>query len=339
MSGSSDLAAVDPAAGPRGLVRVPTHSATPRGRPGPAHPDAIDPERIARTVTALGHAATRFTQHGVIGDRDHALREIVLGALEAISGVTHAGLTVFERGGRLTSTGPTGELVARLDQAQAVLHEGPCVTVATSWVAGPATGAATTTAGAASGHDEPVVWIDEMADAGDGGRWPRFAREAIRSGVRSMISVRLPSDRRDRAVALNLYADRAGVFDPAARAAAALFVGQAGIALLGAERAADLGQALASRDLIGQAKGILMERHQLSSDDAFAMLVEASQNANIKLIGVARWLVDDTATGPPVRPVRTAHSSDHRGGGAGPSVSERCWGSCCPRSRAGRPRA
>lgn len=51
-----------------------------------------------------------------------------------------------------------------------------------------------------------------------------------------------------------------------------------------------LHSALDSRDLIGQAKGILMERYRLTPDDAFALLARASQETNVKLREVAAEL-------------------------------------------------
>ena len=50
--------------------------------------------------------------------------------------------------------------------------------------------------------------------------------------------------------------------------------------------------ALANRDIIGQAKGILMERHRITADEAFALLSERSQRANRKLKDVARQLAE-----------------------------------------------
>ena len=47
-----------------------------------------------------------------------------------------------------------------------------------------------------------------------------------------------------------------------------------------------------NRDLIGQAKGILIERHRLTPDAAFRMLSKASQAKNVKLIVIAQHLVD-----------------------------------------------
>jgi AmiR/NasT family two-component response regulator len=50
--------------------------------------------------------------------------------------------------------------------------------------------------------------------------------------------------------------------------------------------------ALANRDIIGQAKGILMERHRITSNTAFSYLSKASQDVNMKLTSVARHLVE-----------------------------------------------
>ncbi len=64
------------------------------------------------------------------------------------------------------------------------------------------------------------------------------------------------------------------------------------------EHAEHLDQALASRDVIGQAKGILMERERLTSDQAFDLLRRASQMLNIKLREVADR-VAETGERPP----------------------------------------
>ena len=54
----------------------------------------------------------------------------------------------------------------------------------------------------------------------------------------------------------------------------------------------NLRRALASRDVIGQAKGILMERLKVTADEAFALLVQASQHKNIRVAGLASALAD-----------------------------------------------
>ncbi len=58
-----------------------------------------------------------------------------------------------------------------------------------------------------------------------------------------------------------------------------------------------MAQALGTRDLIGQAKGILMERFSVDDDSAFQMLVRSSQETNVKLVDVARWLTSSADRG------------------------------------------
>jgi AmiR/NasT family two-component response regulator len=62
------------------------------------------------------------------------------------------------------------------------------------------------------------------------------------------------------------------------------------VALATAQEREHLAEAVLTRDLIGQAKGILMERHKLTADQAFAVLVRASQQANLKLRALAEQL-------------------------------------------------
>jgi AmiR/NasT family two-component response regulator len=53
-----------------------------------------------------------------------------------------------------------------------------------------------------------------------------------------------------------------------------------------------LRKAVESRDVIGQGKGILMERFRITADEAFRMLVHASQQRNIKLVALATRLAE-----------------------------------------------
>ena len=71
-----------------------------------------------------------------------------------------------------------------------------------------------------------------------------------------------------------------------------LFATLAAIALAEAQRTDQLHTALDNRDVIGQAKGILMERHRITADVAFGYLSQASQSVNSKLAAVARHLVE-----------------------------------------------
>ena len=93
--------------------------------------------------------------------------------------------------------------------------------------------------------------------------------------------------------ALNLYSSEANSFDESTTDAGRLFAAEAALVLHGAQRIQGLHTALSSRDVIGQAKGILMERFGIDRQQAFSMLVESSQHTNMKLAKVAEWLVDE----------------------------------------------
>lgn len=96
---------------------------------------------------------------------------------------------------------------------------------------------------------------------------------------------------RPSVVALHLHSGTPGLLDPVSRAFATLFAEHAAQVLRGARRVADLERALDTRDVIGQAKGVLMQRDGVGPDEAFTRLVEASQIANLKLHAVAGWVV------------------------------------------------
>ena len=113
------------------------------------------------------------------------------------------------------------------------------------------------------GEGPCVMTADDRPEAGivvahdlagpDAARWPRFAPAAVAAGYRSLMSIELSVTSGLRS-ALNLYA------------------------------------ALETRDVIGQGKGILIERFSVDEDEAFQMLVRASQDTHVKLVEVARWL-------------------------------------------------
>jgi hypothetical protein len=110
------------------------------------------------------------------------------------------------------------------------------------------------------------------------------------------MSTQLAAADRMRA-ALNLYSRAPRAFDEEARRVAGLFGLQAGVLLYGSDRAAGLTRAINTRDVIGQAKGVLMARLAIGDDQAFRMLVSASQETNVKLVDVSRWLANEAARG------------------------------------------
>ncbi len=122
-------------------------------------------------------------------------------------------------------------------------------------------------------------------------RWPLFTARALTLGVRSVLCTPLAAD---GAVygSLALISTRPAVFTGESATWAAVFAAHAALALTDIRLVRNLTAMVQSRDDIGQAKGILMERHKISADDAFDLLVAASQHGNIKLHQVCRQLVD-----------------------------------------------
>jgi AmiR/NasT family two-component response regulator len=93
---------------------------------------------------------------------------------------------------------------------------------------------------------------------------------------------------------MNMYSRTPGAFDDESVDIGLLFASHAAVALAGAEHEQHLREAVATRDLIGQAKGILMERYKLTAVEAFGLLVRASNATNHKLREIADEL---TTTG------------------------------------------
>ncbi|HET9633872.1 MAG TPA: GAF and ANTAR domain-containing protein, partial [Terrabacter sp.] len=108
-------------------------------------------------------------------------------------------------------------------------------------------------------------------------------------GAASMLSIQLWVEN-DNLGALNLYSYTADSFTDESEHVGLLFTSHAAIAFAGADRVHHLNIAVARRDLIGQAKGILMERFKITADQAFGILVRVSQERNRKLFEVAEDL-------------------------------------------------
>ncbi|WDZ86511.1 GAF and ANTAR domain-containing protein [Micromonospora cathayae] len=196
------------------------------------------------------------------------LDAIVRAAVDTVPGAWHAGISEVERRQRTFRTSAaTGDLVYQVDQAQYDTGQGPCLD--------------------ALCEHRTVL----LPDIGTERRWPAFTARAAGLGVCSMLSFQLYVGR-DSLGSLNLYASEAYAFTPESEQVGTLFAAHAAVALADARKLAQLSQALGVRDVIGQAKGILMERHKVTGDEAFALLVRASQGLNLKLIDVARYLVE-----------------------------------------------
>lgn len=201
----------------------------------------------------------------------HADPPSALGALPALAvacvpGAAHAGVAVAGPDRHLDPVATVGSAPLELDELQRRLGHGP---------------------GRTAAHRQVAVHI---ADMSVDHRWPEFRSGARAAGVGAMLCVPLRLDAR-RPGALSLYASEAGAFDDRAALVARAVATQAELAMAESRRAEQLREALGRRDVIGQAKGILMERHRITADTAFSRLSVASQAANVKLVEVAGYLV------------------------------------------------
>lgn len=120
-------------------------------------------------------------------------------------------------------------------------------------------------------------------------RWPGFCAAAQACGVHSMLCVPLRIDEQCIGT-LTLYADQAAAFSGPDIRLVELFAALAALSLADAQRAEQLREAITSRDLIGQSKGIIMERFKVDVETAFDVLVRTSQALNVKLAEIARHL-------------------------------------------------
>jgi GAF domain-containing protein len=192
------------------------------------------------------------------------LDAIVSTATRMLSPALHAGLTVVSHG-EFTPRATSGETPLLLDRLQQELGDGPCIKAA---------------------KDQSICRIE---DTGRDERWPQFSAEAMRLNVRSMLCVPLWIDERSLG-ALSLYADKVAAFTDLHERVTSLLATFAALALAEAQRTGQLHDALDNRDVIGQAKGILMERHGITAEAAFSVLSRVSQAENMKLAEIARHL-------------------------------------------------
>jgi GAF domain-containing protein len=230
---------------------------------GPMVLDKLDPD--AELATLMSEQARTLHEARSL---DETLQGITQAAVQTIPGADWASVTMVTDHKELETQAPTDPITIKIDQAQYDTGEGPCLSAL--WEAA-------------------VVRADDIATDD---RWPTWAEQVRGLGVGSMLSFVL-FVRGDTLGALNTYAAKPWAYEPESESVGMVFASHAAIALSGAEEIAQLRQAASSRDVIGQAKGILMERYDLDADsDAFNLLVRASQTSHIKLHDVARQIVD-----------------------------------------------
>lgn len=237
-------------------------------------------EQFARLTRALLDASTAAD----------VLDQVVQSAHRALPGADLVSVTLRTPDGDFHTPTETDPVATELDQMQYKTGEGPCVDAAV--MSGP-------------GH----VRSDDLAAEP---AWPTFGPFAAGRGLTAVLSTTLLPDARPPRLsgALNIYARHPGALDADAQETALLLATHASLALAGVEavtraglRETQLRKAIDSRDVIGQAKGILMNRRGIDADEAFDLLRRTSQELNVKLADLAGTLTAhrDELDSPDVR--------------------------------------
>jgi GAF domain-containing protein len=231
-----------------------------KGQPSTANAGTANLNQLAED---FGGLARNLEEHD---DPDVMLAEIIAAAVAMVPGVDEGSVSVVTGRRNIGSQAPTGDLPVEVDALQEETQQGPCLDAA---------------------YEQLTVRVDDMASET---RWPEFARRASQAGAASMLSLQLYVEG-DNLGALNLYSRTPGAFDDESEQVGLLFASHAAVAYAGVRKEAQLAKAVVSRDLIGQAKGILMERYNISGERAFLVLTRISQDTNRKLYDIATELV------------------------------------------------
>ncbi|MEE3852113.1 GAF and ANTAR domain-containing protein [Gordonia sp. LSe1-13] len=197
-----------------------------------------------------------------------ALDEITAGAARLIPGAQYAAVTVTTDKGTVDTAASTHRYPAILDDVQHNLQEGPYFQTAA---------------------DQNPIRIDAL---GRESRWPRYRDVALRrTPIRAVMTFGLLSSTHFLGT-LNVYSDTPDAYDDEAFDIAQAYATHASLAWDALRRKEQFATALATRDIIGQAKGIIMERYRCGADHAFGLLTKLSQETNRPLRDIARQLVD-----------------------------------------------
>lgn len=217
-----------------------------------------------------GLATYVISEHTV----DGALQLIVDLAADAIRGAEAVGISLNRKGGVVTAVSSQPKVLA-IDHLQYQAGTGPCLQAMA---------------------DGKMQIVNSLLTES---RWPEFTNKALYEGVQAVLAFPLRSDE-DVFGALNVYSLREAAFSEQAVAVGEVFATRASVLLLNAtcyeaatKLAAQLEEALQSRAVIDQAKGVLMEREKVSADQAFEQLKSLSQRSNIKVRELAQRIVDD----------------------------------------------
>ncbi|OBG32685.1 GAF and ANTAR domain-containing protein [Mycobacterium sp. E3198] len=234
-----------------------------------------DSTTVVAQLTALIADLERQEMETSVG-----LLELIASGARHVAGSQYAGITLADKTRTVTNVAATHRYPMVLDAIQNRYGEGPCLSAA--WR-----------------HH-----IMHVEDLNVEQRWPTYQRHALEeTPIRSILSYELFADSGSMA-ALNFYAEHPHAFGDESLEIGAVFATHIGLAWSMMRRQDQFRNALASRDIIGQAKGVIMERFNLDAVEAFELLSRLSQQSNTKLIEIARSLIDSE------HPLKLRHQSE-----------------------------
>ena len=203
-------------------------------------------------------------------DVQRTLEKMCVLLVETVDGCEHSVVTVVTDHD-LRSPAANDAVGPAVDAIQLEVDEGPCVEAI---------------------REHHTVVTDDLTTET---RWPRFStRAAEATGVRSMLSFRMFLDA-DTLGSLNLYSKRPAAFGEESVAVGTIFAAHASVALRAARAREDLARlrdVVEARELIGQAKGILMGRQGITSQAAMDILCRGANRLKIELRELARRVVE-----------------------------------------------
>jgi GAF domain-containing protein len=230
----------------------------------------------AHPSPSLIEAFSEIAQHVQSSeDPEDSMQRITETAVDAIRGCDAASLSLLTPDGASTRAA-TDQLALDGDQIQYDEGEGPCLDAAMR---------------------ERWVYVPSLRNDQ---RWPRSgSRLAEEVSVGSMVSCRLALDAAPNNTlgGLNLYSTVENGFTDEDQMLAILLSSLGAVVVDASRQQAHLRAAIESRQVIGEAIGILKAQNRnLSSDEAFAMLSKASQRMNIKLRDLAKRIAEGQQT-------------------------------------------
>lgn len=235
------------------------------------------PQQSNELIAAIAHhTAALYHRNADPGVAVSALASLTLSVVDALDAADRACIVVVT-GGAVTVSAATDATATELVRLERVTGGGPCLAAAAHHRFG-------------TGAPLDVTAFD---------RWPALRQRVLTdTPARSVLPLHLFRTEHSRA-ALAVYSDIPGAFDAAAVAAASTVATVIGLAVHAAERERQFEEALHSRDVLGQAKGVLMERYSLNSEGAFGMLRRISQDTNTRVVTLAERLIDTDHPSPP----------------------------------------